>query len=39
MLCAAAGLVVRELPARDGLAKGILVAGAAIADELLDLVA
>jgi myo-inositol-1(or 4)-monophosphatase len=39
MLCAAAGLVVHELPARDGLAKGILVAGAAIADELLDLVA
>jgi myo-inositol-1(or 4)-monophosphatase len=38
MLCAAAGLVVHELPARDGLAAGILVAGAAIADELLDLV-
>jgi hypothetical protein len=39
MLCAAAGLSVRELPARDGLAAGILVAGPAIAEELLDLVA
>jgi myo-inositol-1(or 4)-monophosphatase len=39
MLCAAAGLEVHDLPARDGLAAGILVAGPAIAEELLGLVA
>jgi myo-inositol-1(or 4)-monophosphatase len=39
MLCAAAGLAVRELPARDGLAAGLLVAVPAIAEDLLDLVA
>jgi myo-inositol-1(or 4)-monophosphatase len=38
MLCAAAGLDVRELPAHDGLPGGLVVAPAALADGLLDLV-
>jgi myo-inositol-1(or 4)-monophosphatase len=38
MLCERAGLVVRELPARDGLPAGVLAAPAALADELLALV-
>jgi myo-inositol-1(or 4)-monophosphatase len=39
MLCAAAGLEVRALPARDGLPAGLLVAPAALAGALADLVA
>jgi myo-inositol-1(or 4)-monophosphatase len=39
MMCAAAGLEVRELPARDGLPAGLLVAPAALVGELFDLVA
>ncbi|HSD78575.1 MAG TPA: inositol monophosphatase family protein [Solirubrobacteraceae bacterium] len=38
MLCAAAGLEVRDLPARDGLPAGVLVAPPALAGELLELV-
>jgi myo-inositol-1(or 4)-monophosphatase len=38
MLCAAAGLEVRDLPAGDGLPPGMLAAPAAIADELFELV-
>jgi myo-inositol-1(or 4)-monophosphatase len=38
MLCAVAGLDVRELEARDGLPGGVLVAPAALADELFALV-
>jgi myo-inositol-1(or 4)-monophosphatase len=38
MLCATAGLEVRELEPRDGLPGGVLAAPAAIADELLELV-
>jgi myo-inositol-1(or 4)-monophosphatase len=38
MLCAAAGLEVRELAARDGLPAGVLVAAPALAGELFDLV-
>jgi myo-inositol-1(or 4)-monophosphatase len=38
MLCATAGLEVRELAPRDGLPGGVLAAPAAIADELLELV-
>jgi myo-inositol-1(or 4)-monophosphatase len=39
MLCAAAGLEVRELAASDGLPGGVLAAPAALVDELFDLVA
>ncbi|HEU4978335.1 MAG TPA: inositol monophosphatase family protein [Solirubrobacteraceae bacterium] len=39
MLCRAAGLVVRDLPERDGLPAGLLAAPPAIADDLLALVA
>jgi myo-inositol-1(or 4)-monophosphatase len=39
MLCAAAGLEVRDLPARDGLPPGVLFAPPALADDLLALVA
>jgi myo-inositol-1(or 4)-monophosphatase len=39
MLCAAAGLEVRAMPARDGLPAGVLAAPPAIAGELFDLVA
>jgi hypothetical protein len=39
MLCAAAGLEVRDLPARDGLPAGLLVAPAALAETLAALVA
>ena len=39
MLCAAAGLEVRRLPARDGLPAGLLVAPPALADALGELVA
>ena len=39
MLCAAAGLEVRDLPARDGLPAGLLVAPVALADALAALVA
>jgi hypothetical protein len=39
MLCIAAGLEVRDLPARDGLPGGVLVAPAALADRLSELVA
>jgi myo-inositol-1(or 4)-monophosphatase len=39
MLCTAAGLEVRDLPAQDGLPAGVLVAPAALADGLLELVA
>jgi myo-inositol-1(or 4)-monophosphatase len=38
MLCAAAGLEVRDLDARDGLPSGVLAAPAAIVDELFALV-
>jgi len=38
MLCATAGLEVRELEARDGLPSGVLAAPAAIAGELFGLV-
>jgi myo-inositol-1(or 4)-monophosphatase len=38
MLCRAAGLEVRELPARNGMAPGLLVAPAAIAGGLYELV-
>jgi myo-inositol-1(or 4)-monophosphatase len=38
MLCAAAGLDVRPLHARDGLPSGVFAAAPAIADELFDLV-
>jgi myo-inositol-1(or 4)-monophosphatase len=38
MLCAAAGLEVRTLEARDGLPPGVLVAPAALAEDLHDLV-
>jgi myo-inositol-1(or 4)-monophosphatase len=38
MLCQAAGLEVRELPERDGMAAGLLVAPGAIADDLYELV-
>jgi myo-inositol-1(or 4)-monophosphatase len=38
MLCATAGLEVRQLEARDGLPGGVLAAPAVIADELLALV-
>jgi myo-inositol-1(or 4)-monophosphatase len=39
MLCAAAGLDVRELHARDGLPSGVFAAAPDIADELYELVA
>jgi myo-inositol-1(or 4)-monophosphatase len=39
MLCAAAGLDVRPLDARDGLPAGVFAAAPAIADELFELVA
>jgi myo-inositol-1(or 4)-monophosphatase len=39
MLCSAAGLEVRDLPAADGLPAGLVVAPAALADDLLGLVA
>jgi myo-inositol-1(or 4)-monophosphatase len=39
MLCAAAGLEVRTLAARDGLPAGVLAAPAGLVDELLALVA
>jgi myo-inositol-1(or 4)-monophosphatase len=39
LLCAAAGLRVVDLPARDGLPAGLLVAAPAVADALLALVA
>jgi hypothetical protein len=38
MLCATAGLEVRELVPRDGLPGGVLVAPAALAGELFELV-
>jgi fructose-1,6-bisphosphatase/inositol monophosphatase family enzyme len=38
MLCAAAGLEVRTLEARDGLPAGVVAAPAALAAELLALV-
>jgi len=38
MLCAAAGLEVRELAAGDGLPPGLLIAPAALADALFELV-
>jgi myo-inositol-1(or 4)-monophosphatase len=38
LLCAAAGLELRELPARGGLPAGLLVAPAALADELASLI-
>jgi myo-inositol-1(or 4)-monophosphatase len=38
LLCAAAGLELREMPARDGLPAGLLVAPAGLADELARLV-
>jgi myo-inositol-1(or 4)-monophosphatase len=38
MVCAAAGLEVRELEPRDGLPGGVLTAPAGIADELFELV-
>jgi myo-inositol-1(or 4)-monophosphatase len=38
LLCAAAGLEVRELPARDDLPAGLLVAPPALAGELFELV-
>jgi myo-inositol-1(or 4)-monophosphatase len=38
MLCAATGLEVRDLPARDGLPAGVLAAPAALAAELFELV-
>ena len=38
MLCAAAGLEVHDLPARDGLPPGTLAAPAAFAAELLEIV-
>ncbi len=39
MLCAAVGLEVRDLPAQDGLPRGVLVAVPALADELFALIA
>jgi myo-inositol-1(or 4)-monophosphatase len=39
MLCAAAGLEIRDLEPRDGLPGGVLAAPAALADELFGLVA
>ena len=39
MLCSAAGLEVRDLPAQDGLPAGVLVAVPALAGELFALVA
>jgi myo-inositol-1(or 4)-monophosphatase len=39
MMCAAAGLEVRDLPARDRLPAGLLVAPAPLVGELFDLVA
>jgi myo-inositol-1(or 4)-monophosphatase len=39
MMCTAAGLAVRELPARDGLPSGVLTAPAALVGELAELVA
>jgi myo-inositol-1(or 4)-monophosphatase len=39
LMCAAAGLEVRALPARDGLPEGVLVAPPALAAELFELVA
>jgi myo-inositol-1(or 4)-monophosphatase len=39
MLCTAAGLEVRDLPARDGLPAGLLVAPVVLADRLFELVA
>jgi myo-inositol-1(or 4)-monophosphatase len=38
MLCATAGLAVRELPARDGLPPGVLAAPPGLADDLYALV-
>jgi hypothetical protein len=38
MLCAAAGLDVRDLPARDGLPPGTLAAPSAFADALHEIV-
>jgi len=38
MLCAAAGLEVHDLPARDGLPPGTLVAPPAFAADLLEIV-
>jgi myo-inositol-1(or 4)-monophosphatase len=39
MLCTAAGLEIRDLPARDGLPAGVLAAPPALTDELFELVA
>jgi len=39
LLCERAGLAVRELPEREGLPWGVLVAPVALADQLLELVA
>jgi myo-inositol-1(or 4)-monophosphatase len=39
MMCAAAGLEARDLPARDGLPAGLLVAPPALVGGLFDLVA
>jgi len=39
LLCACAGLEVRELAAEDGLPAGVLVAPPALVDELAALVA
>ena len=39
MLCAAAGLEVRELAARDGMTAGILAAPSALVGPLLEVVA
>jgi hypothetical protein len=38
MLCAAAGLEVRDLPARDGLPPGTLAAPPAVAGALAEIV-
>ena len=38
MLCAAAGLEVRDLPARDGLPPGMVAAPPAFADALFAIV-
>jgi fructose-1,6-bisphosphatase/inositol monophosphatase family enzyme len=39
LLCARAGLELHELPAADGMPSGLLAAPAALAGELLALVA
>jgi hypothetical protein len=38
MLCATAGLEVRDLEPRDGLPSGVLAAPAALVDELFEIV-